>query len=167
MNSIDTTTRTTRVCMHIMDVRAVVYSSYVLGIVRVVRVIIILLIISSLIRARNDINNTINAPTRFILAESSWTGKGGGIPGVAEYTTQPYAYTNYVLARMVLRRVLVSTRLVHRARSKPQIACTCVTVYVCMYVEEKTILSVRKLCLCRNFFKGWPQAAILLFYISL
>ena len=52
MNSIDTTTRPTRVCMHIMDVRAVVYSSYVLGIVRVVRVIIILLIISSLIRAR-------------------------------------------------------------------------------------------------------------------
>ena len=44
MNSIDTTTRTTRVCMHIMDIRAVVYSSYVLGIVRV---IIILLIISS------------------------------------------------------------------------------------------------------------------------
>ena len=35
---------TTRVCMHIMDIRAVVYSSYVLGIVRV---IIILLIISS------------------------------------------------------------------------------------------------------------------------
>ena len=62
MNSIDTTTRTTRVCMHIMDVRAVVYSSYVLGIVRVVRVIIILLIISSLIRARNDINNTIMHP---------------------------------------------------------------------------------------------------------